>query len=348
MSQPIRKPTRKITERSSTLTSSRGTTSNKRAAAPATPRNTAAKRRKQASAPSPPPPAEDQTTESEASEDDDCLPDDSVFIANIATRPRPVNTRNSADDGPTAPPAQSGSQHRPVAIPSGFYNVSLNMGRFLQGETSTLSFEIQNEMRQWTAVKWARLHNPPDYLEIQHFIQRMAKDLTNEDAASIILEANRNLLTARLRTAKYTTIASNDMINQILQYPPTKINSSPTEERCLIQLQTTATQTEALLKKMDDYSSSLHKSRCDADTRLSLQQKSVMSSLTTIATNSTASSASASKLAPTDAGQVMSGVTTRIPPMGSLRPVTAASGSGFSGQASAQGSQNSSKQPMEW
>lgn len=243
---------------------------------------------------------------------------------------------------------QPGSTHEPVVIPTGFYTVTPAMRRYLLSETTALASGLQQEARHWTIDNWQHLYDPPDYLTVQHFIRFMAKDLPNEDAARNILEANRNLLTAQLRTAKQTTEASDNIIRQIILYPPAPIINTTTEDRCLAQLTTIAAKTSELLKKVDDYSSLLNKARNDADARFSLQQKSVMASLTTISTNSNAAVASTSRVAPTDVGQIMTGVTTRIPPMGSQRPVTAASGSGIGSQSSAKGSQDSSKSPMEW
>lgn len=175
----------------------------------------------------------------------------------------------------------------------------------------------------------------------------MAPDWTNEEAATALLEANRNLLTAKLRAHQYSEPATGTAINLIVQHPTPSSISHPKNELCLAQLQAIAIQSGALLKRVDEYVHSLGQSRRDADSRFNLQQKSVMSLLTTMATQSTMGVASTSRIVPTDAGQVMSGATTKIPPMGSVRPVTVATASGFGSQTSAQGSQTSSKGPME-
>lgn len=255
MSQGTRKPTRKPAEQSATLVPSRSTTSKKRTATPDTPTNAPMKRRKQVTAPAPQPPAPDRAPESDTSDEDDQLPDQRVFLANITTPPRPSTTPEPPIPVTTLTSPRTQNRRAPISTPAGFYRVSLSANRYLRGENAASSFEVQNEIRQWGLDRWAHLHDPPDFLEIQHFVQAMAPAWTNEEAAT---------------AHQYSEATTGTAINMILQHPIPSTNSQPTNELCLAQLQVIATQSQVLLKRVDEYVHSLNLSRQEADSRFNL------------------------------------------------------------------------------
>lgn len=191
-------------EQSAALVQSATSAPKRRAGTASTPTNTAAKRRQPATISARPTTTPGRKLTPVLSEPESPQIDPLIFLNNDTDPPYGITTPEPLAPLPGFKYPKTSRLRAIGVIPRGFYKVSADDELYLTKQITACSFKGQLELKRWGADGWAHLFDPPSFLEVNHFVHSLGPDITNDEAASLIQLANRNLIMAKLRATQYT------------------------------------------------------------------------------------------------------------------------------------------------